>query len=144
MKRMTVAVCLDDRNGMGFGGRRQSRDRLLIADFMQCCGSDRPVFAGTYSRLLFEEYPQVTVVDEPLLDCPNGGACFAELQPLTPYLEQIAELIVYRWNRLYPADMHFDVNLKEKGFILTSSCEFAGSSHDKITKEVYRRCVGEV
>ena len=141
MKRMTVAVCLDDRNGMSFGGRRQSRDRLLIADFMQSCSPDQPVFVNAYSCPLFGEYSQITVVEDLLSDCPDGGVCFVERQPLTPYLEQLAELIIYRWNRLYPADLYFDVDLKEMGFSLVSSCEFTGSSHDKITKEVYCRCV---
>ena len=139
MKRITVAVCLDDENGMGFGGRRQSRDRLLIADLVKEC-ADRPLFVGEYSHMLFEEYPQAMVIDDLFADCPDGGVCFAELKPLKPYLELIEEMIVYRWNRLYPADLYFDVDLQKNGFSLVSSCEFVGSSHDKITKEVYRRC----
>ena len=138
MKKITVAVCLDDENGMGFGGRRQSRDRLLIADLMGE-STARTLVIGEYSRLLFEEYPQAVVSSDPFADCPDGGIYFAELQPIAPYLKQIGELIVYRWNRLYPADLYFDVDLQKSGFSLCSSCEFTGSSHDKITKEVYRR-----
>ena len=31
---MTVLVCLDDRNGMQFNGRRQSRDRVVSAHLL--------------------------------------------------------------------------------------------------------------
>ena len=139
VKQITVAVCVDDEGGMGFGGRRQSRDRLLIGDLIRECGN-RPLCIGDYSRSLFGDDSQVTVLTDPFADCPDGSVYFAELQPLKPHLERIGVLIVYRWNRLYPADLYFDVDLKESGFALVSSCEFAGSSHEKITKEVYRKC----
>jgi hypothetical protein len=138
MKRITVAVCLDDENGMMFGGRRQSRDRILIEDFVREC-SDRPICVGEYSRILFAEYPQVQITSNPLGDCPNGGVCFAEDQRLTPHLNEIEALILYRWNRLYPSDLRFDVDLRASGFSLVSSEEFEGSSHPKITKEIYRK-----
>lgn len=139
MRKITVAVCVDDQNGMGFGDRRQSRDRELISDFMQECSSEKTICIGEYSRGLFESYPQVTVLDDLLAQCPDGGVCFAELQLLKPFLEEIETLILYRWNRLYPADLYFDLQPEKNGFFLTSSCDFVGSSHDKITKEIYRK-----
>lgn len=138
MKRITVAVCLDDENGMMFGGRRQSRDRILIEDFVREC-YDRPIYIGEYSRTLFAEYPQVAVVSDPLRDCPNGGVCFVEDQSLATHLNEIETLILYRWNRLYPSDLRFDVDPRAVGFSLVSTEEFEGSSHPKITKEIYRK-----
>ena len=35
---MNLIVCLDDKNGMAFNGRRQSRDRLLTEDLLQTVG----------------------------------------------------------------------------------------------------------
>ena len=32
---MIVVICVDDKNGIGFNRRRQSRDRLLIADLVE-------------------------------------------------------------------------------------------------------------
>ena len=139
MRGISVAVCVDDQNGMGFGGRRQSRDRVLISDFMQECSKKNSICIGEYSRMLFDDYPQVSVLEHPLAQCPDGGACFAELQPLVPFSEEIETVILYRWNRLYPADLYLDLQLEENGFALIASCDFAGSSHDKITKEIYRR-----
>ena len=46
-KQISVAVCVDDALGMMFGGRRQSRDRVLIEDFLKDhCGET--VVAGEY------------------------------------------------------------------------------------------------
>ena len=140
MRQITVAVCVDDQNGMGFGGRRQSRDRVLIADFMSDFPQRTPVFVSEYSHSLFADYPQVRVAANPLSDCEDGGICFVELQPLMPYLDEIETLILYRWNRFYPSDLKFDIPLADSGLSLQSSCQFAGSSHEKITKEVYRKC----
>ena len=44
---MIVFVCLDDNNGMMFGGRRQSRDRVVIQDILAQCEC---------SRLWIDEY----------------------------------------------------------------------------------------
>jgi hypothetical protein len=46
---------------------------------------------------------------------------------------------VYNWNRVYPRELVFDINLEKEGFSLMSSREFKGYSHDKIRKEVYER-----
>lgn len=138
MKQITVAVCIDDENGRMFGGRRQSRDRVLIADLLREA-ADRPVYIGEYSKLLFGDDPRVTVCDDPMADCMDGGVCFAEEQPLKPHLGSIGTLILYRWNRLYPADVYLDIDPTKEGFSLVSSSEFEGSSHERITKEVYRK-----
>ncbi|MBR7098690.1 MAG: ribonuclease Z [Clostridia bacterium] len=136
MKQITVAVCIDDENGRMFGGRRQSRDRVLIADLLREA-ADRSVYIGEYSRPLFGNDVQVTVCKDPIADCADGGVCFAEEQPLKPHLGSIGVLILYRWNRLYPADVYLDIDPMRDGFSLISSSEFTGSSHEKITKEVY-------
>ena len=57
---------------------------------------------------------------------------------LRPYKDKINSVIVYKWNRQYPSDMKLDIEPSE-GRVLVSSVEFAGYSHEKITKEVYSR-----
>ena len=138
MKQITVAVCLDDEKGMMFGGRRQSRDRVLIADFVNAA-EGRTIFIGEYSQLLFREYLGVAVCENPMEECSDGGVCFVEALPLVPHLQDIHTLILYHWNRLYPADRYFDVEPEKNGFSLVSVSEFEGSSHERITKEIYRK-----
>ena len=51
--------------------------------------------------------------------------------------EKIEKIILYRWNRVYPADVHFPIDFS--GWKLVQAEEFAGSSHEKITEEIYER-----
>jgi len=46
-------------------------------------------------------------------------------------------VVCYRWNRHYPADQYFDIDLSAMGFALSESEDFPGKSHEKITREVY-------
>ncbi|MBE6634286.1 MAG: ribonuclease Z [Ruminococcaceae bacterium] len=138
MKKITVALCLDDGLGMTFCGKRQSRDRLLIDDLLQSIGS-RPLWIHPYSSLLFEGKATPHVSERPMEDCPGGAVCFLETEPPTAYLPQIDRILLYRWNRLYPSDLRFQIDPRLLGYRLTEVSEFAGSSHDRITKEVYEK-----
>ena len=50
----------------------------------------------------------------------------------------IDEVYLFQWNRDYPADMYFTVDLKT-GFKKIKVEDFAGSSHKKITLEIYKK-----
>ena len=137
MKKITVAVTVDERMGIAFNKRRQSRDRILIRDLVSTL-SDK-IYVSEYSLPLFDEYKdRIVVADDPLAHCPDGGCCFVEMVELMPYIEEIDTLIVYNWNRHYPADKTLDIDLENGKFSLASSTEFVGSSHEKITKEIYK------
>ena len=61
------------------------------------------------------------------------------LQAAADFLEQAGEgeYIVFWWNRHYPPDRKFDLDLSKWNKV--SEEEFAGYSHEKITKEVYEK-----
>ena len=130
---MRVAVCVDDAFGMLFFGKRQSRDRVLIQHLIE--RAEGRVLISPFSRLLFEQYPQVTVSDTPLDEAQGNDLCFIENLPLAPYEDKIDVLYVYHWNRSYPSDKRLDIDLT--GWRLRETEEFVGSSHEKITKETY-------
>ena len=69
----------------------------------------------------------------------QGDYCFVEDRGILEAVEKIEELIIFRWNRRYPSDLHLDFLPREKGFVCTGMEEFPGHSHDKITMEVWRR-----
>ncbi len=138
MRKLTVALCTDERGGMIFNKRRVSRDRILIKNLME--GFDGKIYINEYSRLLFEDYGDRAVVCESALDeAPDGAVCFIEFPPFKPYLADISSLIIYNWNRRYPYDLCLDVLPAKEGFKSVSVCEFEGSSHEKITKEIFER-----
>ena len=51
--------------------------------------------------------------------------------------KDIDEIIVYRWNRVYPSD--FSCNADFSQFTVKSEAELQGSSHEKISKIIYGR-----
>jgi hypothetical protein len=138
MKKYTVAVCVDDGQGILLFGKRQSRDRVLVSEFVES-NSDKKIYIAPFSKLLFEQYPNVFVADDPFSTAEDGSAIFIENIRIEDNLDSVSTLIIYRWNRKYPSDVKFNVDPLKCGFKLKSSIDFKGSSHEKITKEIYER-----
>lgn len=136
---MKVIVCLDECLGMMFNSRRQSRDRAVIADILKMTEREE-LYIGQYSEKLFSESGGKYTVSDSMLDIAQKGEfCFVESERLSGYIHRIEEIIVYRWNRRYPADLYLDIDIENQGFSLVKSQEFEGYSHEKITKEIFRK-----
>ena len=122
---------------MMFNRRRQSRDRTVVADVM-ASAEDGVLYLAPYSEKLFAEAGASFVADEQFLAIAGeGDLCFVEDRPLTPCVDRIGEVTVYRWNRSYPTDVFFDLDLSALGFRLRERTEWQGYSHEKITKEIF-------
>jgi len=127
---MTLIVCLDDRNGMLFGGKRQSRDSVLSQRILSLTEGKKLVLSP-YSAPLFPEKKDVTVAEDPASLCEKDGFLFIENTPLPT--EGVDAVWIYRWNRRYPATRFF--TFSTEGFTLEKREDFAGSSHECITEE---------
>ena len=97
---MKVIVCLDDKNGMLFGNRRQSRDKIVIEDI--CKMTDALSIHSFSEKLFLESAVQLNVADDFLKEATSGEFCFVENQSLVGHEEKMEEIIVYYWNRVYP------------------------------------------
>lgn len=135
---MKLVICTDSKNGIMFNGRRQSRDRAVCGDILAMLGKAL-LYTDYYSFHLFEKYGDDRVVcsDNPAASAGREDFCFAEDLNMTEVADTADMLIVYCWNKTYPADRYFDVNTEL--FTLVSETEFKGSSHEKLTKRVYMR-----
>ena len=134
---MKLIVCLSDDGGMLFNQRRQSRDRVLIADMIRHV-QNTTLWVDDYSAPLFgENAPTMRAVSAPAKEAQTGDYCFVERTPLPQNVDNVEELIIYRWNRLYPSDVFFTLDMS--AFRLAESTEFVGSSHEKITKEIWKK-----
>lgn len=129
---MILIACVDDRNGLQFHGRRLSRDRVVTARILERAGGR--LWAAPPSAVLF---PAGTVIADAqfLTRAGAADACFVETDA-QPDPTQIAQVILYRWGRAYPADVHFHL---PEGMRLVSSTVFAGFSHPAVTEEIYTR-----
>ena len=132
---MNLIVCLDKRNGMMFGGRRQSRDKLLCERVLAL--TTGKLYMSEYSAKIFPESEKISVCAEFFSAAGKNDYCFCEEPPIT--LENAETIIIYRWNRHYPADRHFGFDLEALGFTLVSAEEFIGNSHPVITEQIFKK-----
>lgn len=134
---MILMVCIDDDNGMCFANRRQSQDRTLRERLLRLSGGI--LWMDAYSAKQFSpEESARFVIDEAFLEnAGKGDFCFAETTDVAPYEEKAEKIMLYRWNRKYPASLHFSIPLAEHGWKCVSTEEWEGYSHEKITEEVY-------
>ncbi len=137
---MIVMVCVDDRGGMLFNRRRQSQDRVLRQEMLKLIG-DAPLLVSPYTARQFspEEQPRLRILEDPLSQAGTGEYCFWESSSPAPWEERMEKLILWKWNRVYPGDVFLGIPLTDHGWKLTETREFPGSSHEKITMEVYEK-----
>jgi len=133
---MNAIICLDEKNGMMFNKRRQSRDSVLNQRVLELSEGKRLLMNG-YSAKLFGEDKGIIVDEGFQILAREGDFCFIEA-PLES-LHNVENLYVFLWNRHYPADVYFNIDISKEGFVLASTEEFVGSSHEKITLNVYKK-----
>lgn len=136
---MILMVAVDEANGLTFGGRRQSKDALLREKMLALCG-EHPLWVNTYTARQFsaEQANRLCIAEDFMEQAGEGDYCFLENIAAAPYLQRIERLILFQWNRRYPADFHLDIALTAPEWKLEKTAEFAGHSHEKITMEEYR------
>ena len=134
---MIVIVCLDEKGGMMFNNRRQSSDKAVINRILELTKGSK-IWLSSYSKSLFDQVIIPLEVDDNFPQkAGNGEFCLVENTDLTPHTPKIEKIYIFRWNRHYPADFYFTLDLAE--FKLIARSEFMGNSHEKITLEVYER-----
>lgn len=131
---MNIILCLDDKNGILFNNRRQSRDVLVIDRILQVA-ENKTLLMNEYSSKIFPN-DKIIVNNNFLEIAKSGDYCFIENVDIGEYKDKIEKIIIYRWNRVYPADKKIDSSLIENKKLITSY-EFKGNSHEKITEDIY-------
>lgn len=135
---MIIIACVDDDLGMMFNHRRQSQDQLLRERIAKLTTGSK-LWMNHYSQRQFStmDIEQLNTDEAFLNEAANGDYCFVENVDLLPYEKWIEKIILFRWNRKYPSDKKFDIPMN--GWQITSSTDFVGKSHEKITEEVYSK-----
>ncbi len=133
---MNVIICLDDNNGMLFNNRRQSRDKALLSDAFGNLQGEK-LYITSFSEKLMAEYCDKVTLCEDASTLQSGQWFFCENVDLTAFADKIEKLVVYKWNRVYPAD--FNCSLDFSLFNLESESDFEGNSHSVITKQIFSK-----
>ena len=133
---MKLIVCTAKNKGMTFLGKRVSKDSVLREKILKLSRGHR-LLMNSYSAKQFEDISALTV-DENFLNLANDDD-FCFIENVNADIKNISELYIFSWNRDYPADFFFDIDPKSNGFKRVSSQDFKGSSHDKITLDIYKK-----
>ncbi len=135
---MKLIFCVSKDNGMMFFGKRQSKDAALRQWILEYIGESK-LWMSRYSAKQFEETEEICIDDDYFNKATQGDYCFVEDK--TYSAEGVSEIILCKWNRAYPGDKFFDIDLKANGFKKSNTIDIAGNSHEKITIEIYTKKV---
>lgn len=138
---MIIIACLDNQNGIAFNHRRQSSDCAVTRDIAKTAAeSGQKLYISPYSQSLFakeeDNEPELFVCENPLATAGEGDYVFLEQNAADLRELAVEALTVYRWNRDYPSDVKIAIG---EEWELVEHADFSGHSHEKITKEQYRR-----
>lgn len=133
---MKLIFCVDKKNGIMFNRRRQSQDRILRSKMLEHI-ADNVLWMSSYSAKQFTEGGEFKIDDNYMTKAAEEDYCFVEDGEYD--VSKCNEILLFKWNRDYPADRFLEVNLKKLGFQKKATEEFAGSSHEKITLEIYSK-----
>ncbi|MBR5295735.1 MAG: ribonuclease Z [Clostridia bacterium] len=131
---MTLIVCIDKKGGMMFGDRRQTKDLLLCERILNIT-KEKNLFLSPYSAPLFSEKKDLVVSENPAETAGKEDFLFIENTPLPT--KEITKIYLYQWNRPYPATRFLSYDPSKEGFTLLKKENFKGSSHEKITEEIW-------
>ena len=134
---MVLIVCVDDNNGLMFNKRRLSSDRAVLLDILELLGADS-IAMTHYSASLFQGFESKIVTSEDFLDL-KCNFVFAECGDFLKIAHDVDMLILYKWNRKYPSDQKFPLDVFTSAMTLKSTNDFVGNSHPCVTREVYVR-----
>ena len=136
---MKLIVCVDDRMGMMFNKRRQSKDAKVREDILSMLEEGKKLFVSPYTAKQFlpEEQEKLYVSETFLLEVTKEDICFIEDSDSSKLVDKIESIVLYRWNRQYPSDQYFTLDLSK--YELVSSLDFVGNSHPEMCKEEYKR-----
>ena len=129
---MILAVCVENRMGISFMGKRLSKDCLLREKLVSMAGGRLRM--SVYSGKQFG--PDVYMAPDYLSEAGPEDWVFAENTEYLDYADRIDRIVLFKWNRDYPADVYFSF---PGDWNMISSENFPGNSHETITMEVYEK-----
>ena len=131
MSYTAAVLTVSDR---GFRGERRDESGPAVRAILEEAG-----WEVVHTAILPDEREEIRADEEFLTKAEAGEVCFVEDRPIAPYAEQIEAMVLYDWDRAYPADVHLDFDPVEAGFTLAEEREFPGTSHERIIRKIYVR-----
>lgn len=133
---MKIVCCIDNNYGMTFNNRRVSRDRNQISNLLELLNGEK-IYITDFSKDIIDSENSIFVTLDELNNLKDTDYFFDENILPSKLKNVLSNIILYKWNRDYPSDLKFDIDLSK--WNLVESMDFKGFSHDKITREIYNK-----
>lgn len=130
---MIILSCVDDKFGLTFNERRQSRDRVVTERIYEITKKNR-LFVSPFSEKLFEG-KGIIVSDNLFDEAKTGDFVFIENIEIKDF-SSVEKIILFFWNTVYPSDFKFSL---PEYFREIKRRDFQGFSHKKITEVEYEK-----
>ena len=115
---MILVAVVDDRMGLCFHGRRQSQDKRLREKILTLFAG-KTLWMNGYSAKQFAKdagADAICVAEEDFLtQAGKGEICFVENISAASAAERVEQVYLFHWNRAYPGDLFFDLQVLRGG-----------------------------
>ena len=124
---MILIVAVDDRNGMTFNHRRQSQDKRLRERILSMTKNGK-LWMNAYSHKQFVDFEateQIQEAEDFLEKAGEKDYCFVENLEIENFRDKIEKIILCKWNRKYPGDFFFTIDVNDGNWKLIDVEEFS-------------------
>ena len=101
---MKIIACVDENLGLMFHHRRQSQDRIVRERIKTIT---KKLYMNQYSYQLYQDLFDEAIVDEKFMDIAKDND-YCLIENVSIDCKDIDEVILFYWNREYPADFYLN------------------------------------
>lgn len=134
---MVIVACIDKLGNIALNTNGQI-NHLIFLVRLKMISNEALLYMSYNSYLQFGCYPMIMIDDNFLDIAGEDSYCFVEDTDITPYIDRIDKIILYKWNKKFSSKLKFDNSILNK-FNIVSQKSFYGDHFLKISEEVYEK-----
>ena len=142
---ISFIVCIEDRYGISFNKRLIGRDKF-VDEYLEEKLTKSKVFADQNYINYVKNCRIKNIKDQRISDLVNSKeeiTIFCSSKESLEYLENADEIVIFYWNRRYPADLYLDYDIVANDYCLSERVEDIEGSTHILTKEIWRKKDGK-
>lgn len=134
---MVIVACIDKSGNIALNTNGQL-NHIIFLIRLKVVSNEALLYMNCNSSQQFGYYP-MKMIDDNFLDIAGEDSyCFVEDTDVTPYIDCIDKIILYKWNKKFSSRLKFDKSILNK-FSIVSKKSFYGESFLKISEVVYEK-----
>ena len=137
VKIMVIVACIDKSGNIALNTNGQL-NHIIFWVRLKVVSNEALLYMNFNSSRQFGYYP-MKMIDDDFLDIAGEDSyCFVEDTDITPYIDRIDKIILYKWNKKFSSKFEFDKSILDN-FSVVSKKSFYGEPFLKISEIVYEK-----